>query len=201
MDRPRRTSLEKATNPGSESQRATISGKAEGVTITPNLTIRKAGVKDLTKILDILTDAARWRAKAGEFNPWPVPFPESRVSPWLSEGRVYLAELPDEGAVGTFTLLWEDPTFWGPQPPTAGYLHRVAVLRRCAGRGVGAQMLAWAADQVTAAGRRLLRLDTLASNPKLCRYYELQGFRRVGDVTLEGHLYALFERTVTTSDV
>src|SRR5205823_916179 len=57
----------------------------------------------------------------------------------------------------TITLRWEDPAFWGEQPPVAGYVHAIAVRRAFA--GLGPKMLEWAEEQVRGSGRGLVRLD------------------------------------------
>lgn len=76
-------------------------------------------------------------------------------------------------------MAWADPL------GKAGYVRRLAVRRSHAGQGLGSQLLDWAADQVGAAGKRLLRLDCVAENAGLRRYYEGVGFTHLGDVDAE----------------
>ena len=66
----------------------------------------------------------------------------------------------------------------------AGYVHRLAVPRR--GTGQGQRLLGWAAQQVTDRGRSHLRLDCVATNGELRRYYERLGFAYCGDTELFG---------------
>jgi GNAT superfamily N-acetyltransferase len=56
------------------------------------------------------------------------------------------------------------------------------VLQR--GSGIGEQLLAWASQQVVDRGCRYLRLDCVATNTVLRRYYERFGFVYCGDVEL-----------------
>jgi hypothetical protein len=42
---------------------------------------------------------------------------------------------------------------------------------------VGERLLEWAVDTIAARGRLFARLDAMASNAALCRYYEERGFR------------------------
>jgi len=102
----------------------------------------------------------------------------------VDAGALYLASLGDE-VVGTLALQWSDPYFWGDDghDGRAGYVHRVVVRRAHAGAGLGAQLLAWAEDQVRARGRAALRLDVVSHNAPLRRYYEGAGFEHVRDVS------------------
>jgi hypothetical protein len=60
----------------------------------------------------------------------------------------------------------------------------MAVRREAA--GLGAAILAWAADAARRHGRTALRLDCVASNDRLRAYYEAAGFVHRGDVTVAG---------------
>jgi protein-tyrosine phosphatase len=95
--------------------------------------------------------------------------------------------------VATLALKWNDPTFWGDRPADAGYVHALAVRRAHAGSGLGARLLAWAEEQVAAAGREYLRLDCRAENDELRRYYERQGFAPRGEVSVDEFTSALYE--------
>ena len=57
-------------------------------------------------------------------------------------------------------------------------------------------LLDWAADEARAQQRRLLRLDCVAANQALRRYYEGAGFRVTGEATMHGVVVALFERSI-----
>lgn len=75
---------------------------------------------------------------------------------------------------------WQDPLVWGEQPPDAGYVHGLLVDRSCAGRGLGRALIGWASRRTLAAGRSILRLDCVATNPWLRGYYADLGFTEVG---------------------
>jgi ribosomal protein S18 acetylase RimI-like enzyme len=60
------------------------------------------------------------------------------------------------------------------------FVHKLAAARRLKGRGAAAAMLDWARARASEQGRAYLRLDCAADRPKLCRFYEEHGFRRVG---------------------
>jgi ribosomal protein S18 acetylase RimI-like enzyme len=88
-----------------------------------------------------------------------------------------------------------DPEFWGRQKDDAGYVHRLAVRRRFAGREVGAVLLDFAGDQVAARGKPWLRLDCHKENTKLHRYYEALGFEHLTTIDIPSRRSgALFQR-------
>jgi ribosomal protein S18 acetylase RimI-like enzyme len=153
---------------------------------------RASGAADVDAIVDVLSEAARWLLARG-IRQWPDPFPRDRVEALAERGDFYVGECEGQ-LVATIALLWDDPTFWGEQPPVAGYVHALAVRRAWAGRGIGERLLAWADEQIVRAGRELLRLDCVADNRDLRRYYERLGFEERGEA-VAGDLVAMrFER-------
>lgn len=55
-------------------------------------------------------------------------------------------------------------------------MHRLAVRAPLRGRGFGQKILAWAGREAGRAGKAYLRLDCMADNPGLNRYYQSLGF-------------------------
>ncbi len=145
---------------------------------------------------ELLTDAARWTIERGLPNAWPVPFPLDSVRSQIELGEVYLALGPGDVPLATVTLQWSDPRFWGERPPDAGYVHRLATRRTRGHEGWGARLLDWAEDRVAERGRGYVRLDCLAANAGLRRYYTGLGFRTAGTLTIRELDYALLERAV-----
>jgi GNAT superfamily N-acetyltransferase len=145
--------------------------------------IAQAISADIDDVIDVLNEAARWLASRG-INQWRVDgFPRDLIADGVSRGEVYVARR-DGHAVGTFTLQWSDDLFWPGASEAAGYIHRIAVRRE--GRGLGVELLKFAAQATAATGRRLLRLDCFSGNSALCSYYERAGFVRVADVEVDG---------------
>jgi ribosomal protein S18 acetylase RimI-like enzyme len=157
-----------------------------------DLEVRRAEPADVDEIVAVLSEAARWLLARG-IRQWPDPFPRARVEPLVHRGDFYVARVAGE-PMATLALLWSDPTFWGEQPDDAGYVHALAVRRSLAGRGLGARLLDWAEAEVVANGREFLRLDCVAENHALRRYYEEQGFEQRGEVTVDDLVAMRFER-------
>jgi ribosomal protein S18 acetylase RimI-like enzyme len=152
--------------------------------------IDAARAEELDEVVGVLSEAAAWLRSRG-IEQWPSPYPTEWVAPSIERGETYLARENGEVA-GTITLRWEDPAFWGEQPPVAGYVHGVAVRRKFAGRGP--ELLEWAADRVREADRDRLRLDCRTDNAELRAYYEQLGFEHRGDTTVDDFRTSLYER-------
>ena len=152
--------------------------------------VESASPEELDEVVAVLSEAAAWLRARG-IEQWPDPYPAAWVQASIERGETYLARQGD-ALVGTITLRWEDPAFWGEQPPVAGYVHGIAVRRAFA--GAGPELLEWADGQVGAAARELLRLDCRSDNFRLRRYYEEQGFVHRGDATVAGFETSIYER-------
>ena len=158
------------------------------------MNVRLARPEDVETVADLLDEATRWVGKRG-FEQWPLPFPREELCAAVDRNEVYLVEV-DGSAAATVTLLWDDQMYWGARPPDALYVHKLAVRRKQAGRRIGRAVVEWAEAEARAAGRSFLRLDCLADNPGIRRYYEILGFEHQGDVDLGGRRMSLYERPV-----
>lgn len=147
----------------------------------PVVAVRPAGPSDDAAIAGALTAGARRQRDLEGSTGWPVPFPVDEVDRGIARNEWFVIEVGTT-IVGAFRLVWDDPIFWGPQPPDAGYVHKLVVDPAYAHRGVGRSALAWAAERVRGEGRAYLRLDCLASNRRLVDHYTALGFRRVREV-------------------
>jgi ribosomal protein S18 acetylase RimI-like enzyme len=160
------------------------------------LKIRQASSRDLATVQSILSEASAWLASKG-IEQWPDGgFPEEQTARRIWQGSVFLA-LVDGEPVATITLdAWADPEFWDA-PDDAGYVHRLAVRRRWAGRGIGEALLDWAGRRIAKSGGHWLRLDCMRENRSLHDYYRRLGFEHVRDIEL-GHRISgsLFQRPV-----
>ncbi len=152
--------------------------------------------RDLGRVQELLTEAARWSREEGIEGLWRVPYPAEWILPSLRRGEVFVAWLGG-APVGTLTFRWEDRPAWGDRPPEAAYVHKLAVRRALKGARIGARMIDWAGDRAAREGREWLRLDCLRSHAKLRSYYESLGFRNVGEATVEGNVVTLLERPAT----
>jgi ribosomal protein S18 acetylase RimI-like enzyme len=158
--------------------------------------MRLAHPEQLALVIDLLTEVSGWLVARG-IAQWPSP-PEPELHHLMpgeiAAGELYLAWLAeDEEAAGLLCFEWHYPRLWPEDPDGAGYVHSLAVRPRFQSREVGAAMLRWAAEQVGDRRPGYLRLDCVADNWNLLRYYERLGFRYRGVASYAGYIGARFE--------
>ncbi|MFF3956578.1 GNAT family N-acetyltransferase [Streptomyces sp. NPDC001890] len=145
-----------------------------------DLRFRLADDTDLPALVRLRDDAARWMLARGINNQWqPGELDEEHFRRVMAGGEVWIAEAAGRVA-GAWELWWTDEDAWGPQPPVAGYVHRLMVDRSSARPGTGRLLLRAAEQRVAGAGRAFVRLDCLAGNARLSSYYLNDGYRIVG---------------------
>ena len=159
-----------------------------------------AGSRDAQLSASILEEAAAWGVAEGFPNWIPGSFtgPEgvgfSRLCTDIAADSLYLVWRGDI-PVATFSLLERDPMFWPLAGDDALYLHRFAVRRTAA--GAGGHAVEWCMGEARRRDRSFVRLDCLADNPGIRRYYERFGFTAVDEKVIDGTRYSLYEVTVS----
>src|SRR5262245_612332 len=133
---------------------------------------------DAAEVANILEEASRWvetRGKAmwvsGELN-------RELIAAEVVGGAYYVATV-DDRAAGVVRFQLDDQEFWPdlPDDQQNAFVHRLAVRREFAKRGVAQALLAWSADHARELGRTTLRLDCDINRMGLRRLYEQFGFR------------------------
>jgi GNAT superfamily N-acetyltransferase len=155
--------------------------------------VRRAQLADAAVAAEILDEATAYVSTLG-FEQWPVPFPQDELAHRIERGELYMVDVDGEPAA-TLTLLWDDPAFWGNRPPDAVYLHKLAVRRAFAGRGLGSAIVEWVDEHAASAGREFVRLDCQRDDAGIRTYYERLGFEHRGDKEDDPRFaVALYER-------
>jgi GNAT superfamily N-acetyltransferase len=163
------------------------------------LYVRQASSGDAAQVEALLAEVSAWLGNRGiswlRDGPGPVPERIERGEVWAVRTQ------PDGPLIATMSLdEVPDPELWGPQPPVALYVHRLAVTRTHSGRGLGALLLDFAADYTARAGWASVRLDCNKSNTRLQAFYAANGFSHVRTVDLPHRISgALFEREARRS--
>jgi len=146
-----------------------------------HLSIRQATLAEVEVVAGILAEAARWLEESGRSMWRDNELTAARLAMDVSDGLFFVADCGGEPA-GTVKFQLEDPIFWPDLPPKeAAYIHRLAVRRHYAGRGISTALMHWAVEQTRSFGRRHLRLDCEASRSRLRAVYERFGFRYHSD--------------------
>ncbi|MCT4353016.1 GNAT family N-acetyltransferase [Streptomyces sp. Je 1-79] len=144
------------------------------------VTFQQADERDLELLVGLFDGAARWMVRNG-IDQWkPGGRSAAHFRERIAAGEVWLASAAGR-AVGAYELWWEDEQAWGPQPPVAGYVHRLMTDRESAPAGAGRALLAHAEERIAAGGRGVARLDCVTGNPRLRTYYEAAGYTVVGE--------------------
>ena len=163
------------------------------------LSIRRAQPAEAGIVFDLMCDAADWLATI-QIKQW-VGLNCDGVRKFL-DWRVtnlwaYLIE-HNEKPIATICLQPSDPNTWGEagDDGTAGYIHGLAIATSVHGHGLGKLLLTWAEGRFRDAGRRMIRLDCVADNSRLCRYYQELGYREVVRPTAGPHRTRLFEKAI-----
>ncbi|WP_405450518.1 GNAT family N-acetyltransferase [Streptomyces erythrochromogenes] len=146
--------------------------------------IRPGGPADAPALLDMLDSAVAWMNARGNTEQWGTtpysrrPGGPERVERYTTENTPYVAELA--GVPVGAVVLDHGP---GPQLPIAPageperYVRLLVSDRLHAGRGIGAALLAHAAEETRRAGVALLRVDCWAGGGgELVAFYERNGF-------------------------
>ncbi|MEV4682978.1 GNAT family N-acetyltransferase [Streptomyces kurssanovii] len=151
---------------------------------THGIRIRPGSLADAPAILDMLDSAVAWMNDRGNTEQWgTIPYSQTpdgvaRVERYTTVNAPYIAEL-DGTPVGAL-VLDSGPSPQMPIPAAEEperYVRLLVSDRRRAGLGIGAALLAHAADETRRAGVELLRVDCWAGGGgELVAFYERNGF-------------------------
>src|SRR5699024_10911772 len=146
-----------------------------------------AGAADAEAIVALRDHLARWQISRGISQWQPGEINPDVVAAQAAGGQWFVLRA-ESGAVGspvraTARVINADTHTWGAEQGadgTAGYLHALMVHRDFAGRGLGAAVLTWFEQFTLACGRLVGRLDCVATNRPLRRYYTGHGYTEHG---------------------
>jgi len=147
--------------------------------INIQIKVHRATKTDSQSILDLWKGSARWIKSKG-INQWnPDHFNINQVHECFDSGfEFYLARMNGE-VVGTLYICWSDPILWEElDNNNSGYIHRFAVSRAHIGSGIGRQLINWAEVYIRNSGKNI-RLDCMAENARLNRYYIDMGYKQI----------------------
>ena len=142
--------------------------------------IRQAEKEDVEKVMELLVNAAGWLHTKG-LKQWGYYLTDlngnkEEILASIENKSTYIVE-HDGGVIATLTLEsvpndW-DVDIWGEEAgDDVVYLHRLAVQRDFAGKGIGASLLDWAETVTRTSGKKSIRFDCTADNEGLNRYYQ-----------------------------
>ncbi|MFD0931835.1 GNAT family N-acetyltransferase [Psychroflexus salinarum] len=162
------------------------------------LTFTPITKKDQEEVIHMFQAAADKinRMNIDHWQYWKNP-PSEKIK-WVEEGiennEYFFVQNADQEIIGMLRILDEDLTYWGEQNEKAKYIHSLVVKEKFNGKGFGAQILEKVGKQAKKENCKYLRLDADSKNPKLCNYYEKQGFKQVGAKKLTISTYNLYQK-------
>jgi 8-oxo-dGTP diphosphatase len=164
-----------------------------------SLSLLPAEASEVDAFVGLLEDAAEWLARRGiaQWRPGSMRARHERIERAQRDGELLLAR--DRGRlVGGLVATQRPPPIWQNTPlARALYLEELVVAADRHGRGIGAAMLDAMAATARTNGIAALRLDCVAENPALVRYYTARGFYPHGAVEYGGTPVVRLERALT----
>lgn len=145
--------------------------------------IKKADECEIHIIEEILLDAVNWMSENGLQNKWN----ESNVK-WTNLSKSYninnfYIAYQDGIPAACMALTDYDPTYWPDIPKGESlYLHKVAVKRSFAGKGVSKELIDYAKNIVISNHINAIRLNCNQHRNKLRAVYEKEGFHLVEEM-------------------
>jgi 8-oxo-dGTP diphosphatase len=146
--------------------------------------LRTATAIEVDAFVDLLEDAAEWMRGRG-IDQWrPGSLRVQRAAFVAAQARGELLVLEQSGTLIGGALLRSEPDpIWADLPaPDALYVSKLVVARNAVGGSVGARILEDLEAVARDRGAKWLRLDCVASNESLARYYQQRGYYPRGSV-------------------
>ncbi|MEU9829105.1 GNAT family N-acetyltransferase [Micromonospora chersina] len=154
------------------------------------IAIRPGGPADAATVLRLFDTAIAWlvaRGRTGQWGTGPASTDPRRIAQadaWATGGGLYLATAGDD-AVGAL-VVGSATTYVPPATEPELYVNLLVTDRAYAGHGIGARLLAYAAELARDRGLGLLRVDCYGGDDRaLVRFYEGCGFTATDRFTVE----------------
>ncbi len=175
-------------------------GRSSETIVTPvgPLMVRAAQASDLEVFIDILAEAEAWLTSKGidQWTPGVHRQYAQELAVAIERGVVFVAERSEGQIAAAVVLSWSGGKLWPLPKDDAGYVSKLTVRRDISGHGVGLALLRWIERMARSVGKKYVRLDCLASNHRLCKYYEDAGYTPKGEVEAHSYRLRLYEKCV-----
>ena len=148
--------------------------------------VRLAVSDDGQRIIKLLKTIAQWMQGHG-INQWQYLLSggdDNEILEAVKHQETYIVQ-SDEELIATFTLSntqseWDRHIFGESNEEDSVYLHRLAILPKHMGKGLGKEILQWI-EQNYSTDKNYLKLDCVADNSKLNQFYLANGFLYLGE--------------------
>lgn len=148
--------------------------------------IRKARATDIETITVITKACAKAMIAKGIYQ-WNEHYPNPEAfENDLKRNELYVLEINTKVAacvvISTFMDEEYKPIHWLTKNKNNLYIHRLAVHPNHQGLGYAQQLMAFAEHYAIEHNYSSIRLDTFSQNKRNQKFYELRGYKRLGDI-------------------
>lgn len=148
--------------------------------------IRKAEKTDIESLINITQACAKSMIDQGIFQ-WNEHYPnKSAFINDLNRKELYVLEVNCKviGCVVISTFIDEEyvPVKWLTPNKNNIYIHRLAIHPNLQGKGYAQQLMSFAEQLAIDNNYSSIRLDTFSQNKRNQKFYELRGYKRLGDI-------------------
>lgn len=148
--------------------------------------IRKATETDIEPLLRI-TNACAKAMIANKIYQWNAHYPnKTAFKNDIERNALYVLEINKKsvGCIVISTLMDAEyiPIKWLTPNRNNIYIHRLAVCPKHQGKGYAQQLMDFAEQYALKNNYNSIRLDTFSQNKRNQKFYELRGYKKLGDI-------------------
>jgi len=148
--------------------------------------IREATNNDLNRIVEITNACGKHMISQNIFQ-WNKEYPNLEVfKKDLENQSLYVIELESK-IVGCVCIsekmdaVYKEVKWLTPDSKNM-YVHRLAIDPKFQGKGLAIKLMSYAEDLAKTKDFKSMRLDTFSKNPKNNKFYNLQGYKKLGKI-------------------
>lgn len=158
------------------------------------MNLRLVTPEEFETVYDILHENALWLSLKNIIQ-WPLDWLEAKrqeIQEAIEFGMYYAVDINNEiAAIVEIKPTPED--IWGNDKALALYIHKLAIRRKFSNKSLGRKIINLIESKAVQDGVKYLRLDCVAHNNKLRKYYEASGFTLKTEVNSGEISLALYE--------
>ena len=148
--------------------------------------IRKGRLSDIEAIMQLTKSCAKHMI-SNDIYQWNEHYPnKDAFINDVTRDELYVLEVDDEitGTVVISTFMDEEYNVvkWLTKSENNIYIHRLAVHPKHQGKGYAKQLMNFAENFAVDNSYASIRLDTFSQNKRNQKFYELRGYKQLGDI-------------------
>jgi ribosomal protein S18 acetylase RimI-like enzyme len=148
--------------------------------------IRKGTLSDIVKIIEITKACAKYMVDKN-IHQWNEFYPnKAAFTKDINREEFYVLEINNTilGCITISTFMDQEyiPISWLTQNKNNIYIHRLAVHPNLQGKGYAQQLMKFAEHYAQENNFLSIRLDTFSQNKRNQKFYELRGYKKLGDI-------------------